>query len=121
MKRDLLPYILTMDTVADAVQFTDAKSATAIVGWINDLGRCPPELRATYDTACKAIALPPPTRPSRLELGWWLVRWPSGEVAAHAPAAFASMFGTHAYIGHHSSTRVEGRRTYHDRAVPRRT
>jgi hypothetical protein len=121
MKRDLLPAILTIDTVADAVQFTDAKSAKAIVGWINNLGQNRPEQRAAYDAARNVIALPSPARTGRLELGWWLVRWPSGELAAHAPAAFASMFGTHAYIGHHSSTQVEGRRTYHDRAVPRRT
>jgi hypothetical protein len=118
MKTDPHRYIRTLDVVADAVQFTDAQSATAIVWWINDLVRSGPEASASYDSARNIVALPPSTCPKQLEIGWWVVRWPNGEFAAHTPDSFASVFDPPRYLGHPASAHVE-QRTYHDRGAPR--
>lgn len=91
---------MTIDTVADAVQFTNANSATAIVQWINGLVRNESGPAATYDSARNIITLPSSTRPGQLEIGWWVIRWPTGDLAAHAPASLASMFGLPMHMGH---------------------
>jgi hypothetical protein len=117
MKIDPHRYIRTIDVVADAVQFTDVQSARAIVHWVNGQVRNEPEASASYDAASNIIALPPSARPSRLEIGWWVVRWPTGEFAAHAPRSIASVFDPPSYLLNRASAHVED--PYRERAVPR--
>lgn len=83
-------YIRTIDTVVDAIQFRDAASAHAIVEWIGLCGKGH-HLALRFDAVDNVVYIPALTRPTRVELGWWVMRWPSGDFSAHPPADVATM------------------------------